>query len=393
MRRIDPNKAQAARASTIRNINRQMVLNYVRDREPISRAELSRITELQRSTISIIIDELVQEGLIEEIGAGDSTGGRRPTMLRLHPEGVMAIGVDVAPTITTVAVCDFAGRVIEREEFPTQTNLKQMQADLIDCIHAVKEKNRKRRFEGIGVSLPGLVDPVAGKAIYIPYFKWREWNIVEEIKAETGLDVIIDNDANASAMAELWFGRPEVSNARDFIHVLVAEGIGTGIIFDGQVYRGDYGAAGEFGHMIIGQNSPNPCSCGNYDCWEAFSSNRAAINRYKSKTDITITFTEIINRALGGEQEAIDALTETAQFIGIGITNLIVGFSPQTVVVSGEITKAWSLVAEALKDPIRRGIRRGLPSTKIVPSTLKDNPTLMGALSLVLARKFSFTSG
>lgn len=391
MRRIDPTKAQAARSSTIRSINKQMVLNFVRDREPISRAEISRITELQRSTVSIIIEELVNEGLIEEIGTGDSTGGRRPTMLRLRPEGAMAIGIDIGPTSTTIALCDMVGNIIEREDFTTETNLKKMQAEINERILAMKERHKERSIEGVGISLPGLVDPALGKAIYIPYFKWREWNLVEEIKSATGLDAIIDNDANVAALAELWFGRPEVSNARDFILVLVSEGIGTGIIFDGQVYRGDYSAAGEFGHMIIGQNSFNPCSCGNVDCWEAFSSNRAAMARYAKNTEIAITFPELIDRALGGEQAAIDALSETAHYLGIGITNLIVGLSPETVVVSGEITRAWSLVAEALKEPIRRSVRRGLPSSRIVPSTLQDSATLMGALSLVLARKFSFT--
>src|SRR5205085_648669 len=118
MRRIDLKKVQAARSSTIRDINRQIVLNYVRDREPISRAEIARETELQRSTISTIVEDLKAEGLIEEIGEGESTGGRRPTLLRLRASGALAIGVDVTPSCTTVATCDLAGRVLEREEFP-----------------------------------------------------------------------------------------------------------------------------------------------------------------------------------------------------------------------------------------------------------------------------------
>ena len=105
----------------------------------------------------------------------------------------------------------------------------------------------------LGLSLPGLVDPGTGRALYIPYFRWRDWNIAEEVARATGLAARVDNDANAAALAELWFGRPEVSEARDFILVLVAEGVGTGIVFDGQIYRGERGAAGEFGHMVVGQ--------------------------------------------------------------------------------------------------------------------------------------------
>jgi predicted NBD/HSP70 family sugar kinase len=251
-------------------------------------------------------------------------------------------------------------------------------------------------IEGVGVSLPGLVNPSTGHALYIPYFKWREWPIAAELSALTGLPVTIDNDANAAALAELWFGRPEVSEPRDFIMVLVAEGIGTGIVFDRQVYRGERSAAGEFGHMIVGQEGPVACSCGNYDCWEAFSSNYAAVARYNKLAERrdgkrTISMKKLVKRALEGEQAAMNALIETARYLGIGISNMIVGLSPEAVVVSGLITQAWPLIAAALEETVARSIRRGLPSARIVPSTLGDQPTLMGAVSLVLARKFAAT--
>ena len=215
-----------------------------------------------------------------------------------------------------------------------------------------------------------------------------------ELPRATGLKASVDNDANAAALAELWFGRPEVSESRDFIIALVAEGIGTGIVFDGQIYRGERGAAGEFGHMIVGQNGPVACSCGNSDCWEAFASEKAAVARYvKNVRNVgassveSVSFDEVMERALGGEQAAIDALTETAHYLGIGISNLIVGLSPEAVVVGGRITRAWPIVAPSLEETIQRSIRRGLPSARIVASTLSE-PTLMGAVSLVLARKF-----
>src|SRR5438067_3914391 len=126
MRRIDLKEARTAGVATIRDINRQIVLNYVRDREPISRAEIARETELQRSTISTIVEDLKAEGLIEEIGEGESTGGRRPTLLRLRASGALAIGVDVTPSCTTVATCDLAGRVLEREEFEVSASPEQL---------------------------------------------------------------------------------------------------------------------------------------------------------------------------------------------------------------------------------------------------------------------------
>jgi predicted NBD/HSP70 family sugar kinase len=390
MRRIDLRKAQAARLNTIRDINRQIVLNYVREREPISRAEIARETELQRSTISAIVEDLTREGLIEEVGEGESTGGRRPTMLKLRAAGPIAVGVSITPTCTTIATSDLAGRVIDQQEFLTDPD-----KTLSQVIEVVRDFSLRYpgSIEGVGLSLPGLVDPSTGNALYIPYFLWRDLPISEMIATAVGLPVVIDNDANAMALAELWFGRPEVTAARDFIMVLVAEGVGTGISFDGQVYRGQRGAAGEFGHMVIGEHAPVPCSCGSDDCWEAFASERAAIARYRKLAGIAnknqITFKEVVDRALGGEENARIALVETARYLGVGISNLIIGFSPEAVVVGGEIARAWDLIESALTEAIEHSVRRGLPSARILPSTLGTTPTLRGALSLVLASKFA----
>ena len=143
--------------------------------------------------------------------------------------------------------------------------------------------------------------------------------------------------------------------------------------------------------MIVGQQAPIACSCGNFDCWEAFSSQRAAVARYAASAAPgggDVNFEGLVECALGGGQSAIDALSETAHYLGIGISNLIVGLSPETVVVGGHITRAWSLISPSLGETIRRSVRRGLPSARIVASTLGDQPTLMGAISLVLARTF-----
>ncbi len=391
MRRLDLRKTQAARLNTIRDINRQIVLNYVREREPISRAEIARETELQRSTISAIVEALTAEGLIEEEGEGESTGGRRPTLLRLRTKEAIAIGVAITPTCTTVATSDLAGRIVEQKEFLTDPDPEKTLKDVVDLVRDFSARN-KGSIEAVGVSLPGLVDPSTGDAVYVPYFKWRDIPIAKSISAAVGLPVVIDNDANAVALAELWFGRPEVSDARDFILVLVAEGVGTGIIFDGQVYRGQRGAAGEFGHMVIGTQAPVACSCGNRDCWEAFSSERAALARYlklSGESEARLGFSELVDQALRGEANSRAALIETAHYLGVGISNLVVGFSPEAVVVGGEIVRAWSLVESALTETIEHSVRRGLASATILASTLGEKPTLRGALSLVLASKFA----
>src|SRR5258708_4235399 len=227
-----------------------------------------------------MVDAVEGEGWVEGIGEGGSTGGRRPTMLRLRTAGPIGIGVAINPTLTTVATNDLAGRILEKREFATELDSQKTLGRVIDCINSLLSRT-DGTVEAIGVSLPGLVDPSTGTAIYVPYFKWRDLPVARLLSSATSLPVTLDNDANAVALAELWFGRPEVCDARDFILVLVAEGVGTGIVFDGQIYRGERGAAGEFGHMIVGARAPVPCSCGNLDCWEAFSSERAALARYR----------------------------------------------------------------------------------------------------------------
>ena len=208
------------------------------------------------------------------------------------------------------------------------------------------------------------------------------------------LPVSVDNDANAAALAELWFGRPEIREVRDFIMVLVEGGLGTGIVFDGQVYRGEGSAAGEFGHMTIGSGAPIACAAGSRECWEAFASERAALARYRKLSrgadgNGKITFAQLIDRALKGERVARAALKETAHFLGVGIANLIQGLAPEAVIVGGPIVRVWPLIAQHVKDTVKASICRGLPSTSIMASTLGGQPTLMGALSLVLASKFA----
>lgn len=387
-------KTQVARPNKIRDINKQIVLTYVRDLAPISRADIARETDLQRSTVSSIVDELQLDGLIEEIGTGDSNGGRKPTLLKLKTGIPVAIGVDITPRVTTIALADLAGRILQKNSFPTSPDADYMSGQIIDKIKEIVSKNQKQQLE-VGISIPGIADQTTGRIRYVPYFHWSNWNLAEQITKQTNLRVTIDNDANAIALAETWFGDEISRRDRNFITVLVAEGIGTGVIFDGQVYRGDKGAAGEFGHMIIGENGPVLCSCGSRNCWEAYASEKAAIFRFQSLVEDSSFNNDEIDMELltelanTGDKNALFALKETAKYIGIGISNLLIGFSPQAVIVSGSIVKAWSLIVDEIECLAERSVLQGLPHAVIRASSLGDSPTVLGSLSLVLAKKFA----
>lgn len=391
VRRINLKNASVARSTTIRGINRQIVLNYVRERGPISRAEIAYETAMQRSTVSAIVGELKTQGLVEEV-TGESTGGRPPILLSLRTAEAVAIGVDLGTQKTVIATSDLAGRVLEQEEFDTDPNAESTLSKIASVARKFIAKSAGS-IEGVGISLPGLVSPEAG-LLFIPHFKWRNLPIKEDLKKGIGLPVSVDNDANAAALAELWFGRPEVREVRDFIMVLVEEGIGAGIVLDGQVYRGEEGVAGEFGHMTIGKGAPVACASGSYECWEAFASERAALARYSKLSQRTngregVTFSQLVDLAFKGERAARAALKETAHYLGIGIANLLRGLAPQAVIVSGPIVRAWPMIADEVKGAVSSRICEGLPHTQIIASTLGDQPTLMGAISLVLANKFA----
>jgi predicted NBD/HSP70 family sugar kinase len=394
VKRINLKSANVARSSTIRDINRQIILNHIREKSPISRAEIARFTELQRSTVSLIVDELKSIGLIEEI-EGESSGGRPPQLLSLRTAHPVAVGVDLGKRRTIVATSDLAGRIVEQEEFATDKDFEKAMARIITSVRYFIHKNGGS-IEGIGISVPAMVEPHSGKVILIPHFNWHNPAVAERLTTATGLPVKIDNDANAAALAELWFGRPEISAVRDFVLVFVHKGIGTGIVFDGQIYRGKGGIAGEFGHMTIGTDAPIACAAGKYNCWEAFASERSAVARYlkslRKGNGEKIGFTDLVNLALDGDEKAQTALKETAHYIGIGIANLFQGLSPEVAIVTGTIVRAWSLIFEDLMKGAESATCQGYPIIKVIPSSLGAYPTLMGAISLILIDKFASVS-
>jgi predicted NBD/HSP70 family sugar kinase len=304
----------------------------------------------------------------------------------------VAIGIALTTDKTTVVTGDLSGRIIDREEFATDADYGVTFSKIVGCSRKLIRKHQGT-IEGIGISLPGVVDYDRGIAFFVPHFKWRDLHIADELGEATGLPVKADNDANAVALAELWFGQQsEKYQDRDFITILVEEGIGTGIVFDGQVYQGKNGTAGEFGHMTIGQGAPVNCATGSRECWEAFASDRAAVARYSKLAGVNgapgIEIEQLVNKALAGDEAARAAIKETAHYLGIGIANIIQAMGPESIVVAGEITRAWSLIAEDLRAAIESCICREYHSTDLVKSKFGSDANLIGALSLFLTSKF-----
>src|SRR5947208_7883075 len=257
-------RPQGASSEVVRDINRRIVLNLIRTRQPISRADLARASGLQRSTISLIVEQLIEENWVLEGPTGRLPRGRRPTFLRLNDDRVI-IGVDIRPTQTTVALADANGKFTSQEVMPTAADARSASDALVESIQRIIAGCRRKKIEGVGISLPGRFNQGADRLVFAPNLKWRDFDLRTPIVKATGLEVELENAANACVLAAVWFDR--MDECKNLVVVTVSEGIGSGILANGQLVRGLTGMAGEFGHVPLDPEGPE-CGCGSRGCWE-----------------------------------------------------------------------------------------------------------------------------
>jgi predicted NBD/HSP70 family sugar kinase len=389
MRKIDLNNIQVASSETARDINRRIVLNLIRRKQPVSRADLARFSGLQRSTISAIVDQLLTEGWVVEALTGRLPRGRRPIYLRLNTQRAI-IGIDIRPTRTIIASADINAHFDSQQVLPTPSAPEKALEELTSRIQQLIRSRPGVSFDGIGISLPGRIDPRSQKLCFAPNLGWKDLDLITPLSQATGLDVNLENAANACALAEVWFG-PNV-DMRDLVVVTVSEGIGTGIIVNGQLLRGPSGMAGEFGHVTMDANGPL-CGCGTRGCWEVMASNKAAVRYYleSREHDSAPSIMDLIALAEQGDVQAVKALNTMADYLGRGLCMLATGLSPSVIVVVGEITRAWSRFGPALlKEVAAYPLPGGTP--RIVPAHDGETARLRGTVALVLQKHFAASS-
>ena len=399
MRRIDLSNFQVATSETARDINRRIVLNLIRTHQPISRADLARHSGLQRSTVSVIAEQLIRERWIAEGANGHTARGRRPTFLHLNKERVGIIGINVRPVTTTLALADLDANFLAQDSLPTPQQPKQFLAELVPRVRKLMNARPELTCEGIGVSLPGRVDVATQKLVFAPNLGWKDFDLKTPLEKATQLPVELENAANSCALSEICFGR-RAEGLRNLVIVTVSEGIGCGLILNHQLVQGSTGTAGEFGHAALVQDGLE-CSCGNRGCWEMYASNSAAIRYYsqagssrgrRSTTlDKTISFEHLLRLAQQGDGKAVDALQQMAKYLGLGIAPLVSGLAPDMIVIVGEVTRAWEKVGPIIKDTVRQhSFTRA--ETQIVPSDPITQPRLRGTIALVLLKHFGAPS-
>ena len=391
MRKIDLTNFRVATSETARHINRRIVLNLIRSHQPISRADLARHSGLQRSTVSVITEQLIEERWVTEGANGHAPRGRRPRFLHLNKERVGIIGVNIRPKTTTLALANLDGHFIAQESLPTASNPDKFLNELVPRLKNLKKIRPELTCEGIGVSLPGRVDLGSQRLVFAPNLAWRDVDLKTPLEEALGLPVELENAANACALSEIWFGR-RAESAQDLVALTVAEGIGTGLVLNHQLVRGTTGVAGEFGHITIVENGLK-CRCGNKGCWELYASNTAAIRYYTGSKSASqsLSFDDIMRLASQGDPKAIEALNEMAHYLGVGMAMLVTGLAPEVILVIGEITRMWNQVSPIITKTLKeRSLTHA--NTRIMPTDPVSHPRLLGTIALVLQQHFGAPS-
>jgi predicted NBD/HSP70 family sugar kinase len=365
-----------------RQINRNLIFNQIRSKQPISRAELARTSGLQRSTVSLIVEELLTDRWVVEGSTGEIPRGRKPTFLNVNGQrGVLAL--DIHPAHAMLAVTDLGGKIISLDSVEFPVDPQDVIGAILNSVKKMLEAHPNRTFEGIGINLPGRFNPHLEKSIFAPNVDWPIGKLKSRVERATGLPVVVDNVANACALSEVWFGYSD--RMHDLVVVNVSEGIGTGIFANGHLLRGDAGVAGEFGHVQLDPNGVR-CGCGGTGCWETLASNRAGMRYYAETANKTVpSFDALIQLAKADDPAATQALTMMCKALGRGMHMIALALAPGEIVVVGDIANIWDLAGAVIEAEMRRFALVRAPSIR--PAREGNKARLRSAVALIMNSK------
>lgn len=398
MRRISPTEFRIARRGTSREINRQIALNLIRSKQPISRAELARLMGVRRGAVSRLVDELLDAGLIFEGAKGESRRGRKPMHLHIETRRRCVVAVDVSASHTSLLLTDLLGHpLLDVAEFPTRRRPQQVVRDVAGAIARLLGGHPEAgECTGVGVSVSGLVD-ATGRVEFSPTLGWHDVDLLEPLKAATNLPVVVENSTKACVLGQVWAVRGDAPVDGPVAFVNVSDGVGVGIAVDGKLLRGVHNVAGEFGHVPLNMYGPR-CSCGQRGCWEAYVSKRAVIARYRgtdpswpeSADTASVTIEHIMARARAGEGQGLETLRETGHFLGRGFATIVKALDPRRIYVGGEITAVWDLLSPTVRETLREdAVIREAGETEILTVALGEYPRLRGAAALIHTPAFA----
>jgi N-acetylglucosamine repressor len=368
-----------------RTFNQQLVLRALYDDSPLSRADLARLTGLTRTSVSDLVGSLIDDGLIEEVGRGRSSGGKSPILLRVAPEGRLLIGLDLADSQFSGAVVNLRGDILRSMHLPLEGLDGEAAVELVFRLVDALRAGDRSPLLGIGIGAPGVIDTRSGTVRWSVNLEWADLPLGPLVESRYGVPVVVANDSHAAALAELTFyRRPRPNN---LIVIKVGRGVGAGVILNGQLFQGDGYGAGEFGHVSPAHGGA-PCRCGREGCLETRASMRALIDAART---VEPTITDEIGLAAafhagvtGVRQIVLDAARELGSAVGwlIGVLNvrhvLLVG----PVAALGE---DW--LAEVRRSALSSVLGLLAQDTQIEFGHVHDDVVVLGASALLMEQQ------
>ncbi|WNR44915.1 ROK family transcriptional regulator [Paenibacillus roseipurpureus] len=383
---------QTGDLNLVKKINKSIVLHHIRTDSPISRARIAEITGLTKATVSSLVNELIESSLVDEIGAGESSGGRKPMMLIFNGTAGYAIGVDLGVHDMLAVLTDLTGQVVsERRIVHHNESVEQVTYVLKTTIRELIETAPDSAYGviGIGLGVPGVCDE-EGNMLFAPNLGWENVPLQAQLEAEFGLPVVIDNEANAGAVGEKQFGAGK--DTANLVYVSIGMGIGAGIIIKNELYRGATGFSGEIGHMSIQHDGPK-CRCGSLGCWELYASEHALLEQASVELGREVDLETLLRKAESGDAAVIGLFERLGYYLGVGVINLINGYNPAFIILGGRLAGGEKWLMKPLLELLeKRSLPHPRKELRVEFSVLGDRSTVLGAASFAVAKFFASTT-
>ncbi|GAB6100113.1 xylose repressor [Halanaerocella petrolearia] len=380
-------ETQVKNSFLMRDLNLANIFKLIHKLGPISRKELAENTDYSSATISNHVKTLIKQDFVLETEKGSSTGGRKPVYLKTNPDKAYILSVDIEVNRVRVVLFNLDLKIAVKSIVPIidKSDPNRTMERICNEINKIVD-NRKLDWNsilGIGVAVPGLIDKESGCLKFAPNLTWTDVEITKLFKDKYDVPVILENEANAAAIGEKEFVYPEEDN---LVYVSINAGIGCGIIFNNELYKGASGNAGEFGHIIIDRDGPK-CHCGNNGCWETLASESYILQKISRANNLNE-----LDIYKEDKQEFIEVFKETGKNIGIGVGNIINSLSPELVVIGGDVTEIKDYICdEILKVAKEETLTVSYEKTEIKFSQLGDATVVYGLASLIFNEKLIFS--
>ncbi|HAX98867.1 MAG TPA: hypothetical protein DCY12_08300 [Candidatus Atribacteria bacterium] len=373
--------------SLIRKINRSNIIGLIQKQGSLSRSEVSRISGLSLPSVSRIIDSLIQEGILKEIGKGESLRGKKPLLIDINSDHRYVFGVEISRK-GQIILCNLTGDVLRREQYFPDPSLgplsiaNQLSKKITQLSHSLNLLPNK--IAGLGTGTPGFLFKAGPLISQSPFFGWNSINAVEIFENSFPYPVIVENVAKASAIAEKMYGYGKQFD--NFFYIFTDWGVGGGFFTGGALYRGINGNAGEFGHTIIEQNGV-PCYCGNLGCLEQYTSTDAIVREARSINKNIKDFDSVMNAFQLGDSKIIALIEKSGEILGRGVANIINLLNPEAIIIGGEIARKCPIYIQSAIEQARGAVfSLEARKTPVITSQLGEEAVAMGMASEVINR-------